>query len=287
MARATQRQQTSRKASRTKAKKKRVAQLRRWSMVLAGMTAVALVAGGGWKIYSMDIVSRTLSSVGRSCDEKVASSGFRLNQIEVKGREKTDAVMIRDAIGVAQGDSIFAASLDDIRTRLEAIGTVRRATVERRLPDRLFVMLEERMPVAVWQHQGKLRVVDADGVVLAKESPEAHRRLMVVVGADAPKHLPELFRLLTAEASLAQDVTSAVRVGGRRWDLRLKNGVKVMLPEEEPAEALNKLAQWKEEKKIMEKAISAIDFRLRERVFIRLTPEEQQKKTSGGKAQEV
>lgn len=287
MAKATQRQQTSRKASRTKAKKKRVAQLRRWGVVLAGMTAIALVAGGGWKIYSMDLVNRTLSSVGRSFSQGMASTGFRLNQIEVKGREKTEASLIRDAIGVAQGDSIFAASLDEIRARLETIGTIRRATVERRLPDRLFVMLEERAPVAVWQHKGRLQVVDADGVVLSKESPQDYRHLMVVVGEDAPKHLPELFRLLTAEASLVPDITSAVRVGGRRWDLRLKNGVKVMLPEEAPAEALSKLAQWKEEKKIMEKAISAIDFRLRERVFIRLTPEEQQKKPSGGKAQEV
>jgi cell division protein FtsQ len=286
MARATQRQQTSRKASRTKAKKKRVARARRWGMGIAAATGLALLAGGSWQIYSMDLFTRAGLAIDESINEMMASAGFRLNQIEVSGRDKTDAARIKEAIAIEQGHSIFTTSLADIRANLEKIDTVRRATVERRLPDRLYVQLEERTPVAVWQNHQTLRVVDADGVVLQKESAAEHRHLMVVVGEDAPKHLPELFRLLTEQASLVPEVTSAVRVGGRRWDLRLKNGIKVLLPEDEPAEALRKLAEWKEEKKILEKAISAIDFRLKERVFIRLTPEDGQKPSSGP-AQEV
>jgi cell division protein FtsQ len=287
MARATQRQQTSRKASRTKAKKKLAQRARRWGFSIGAGIGVLLLAGGSWQIYSLDLITRAGRAVDASVSKGMASAGFRLNQIEVKGRHKTDATRIKEAIGIAQGDSIFTSSLDDIRTNLEAIDTVRRATVERRLPDRLFIEIEERTPVAVWQNQQTLKVVDADGVVLTKEPPAEHRHLMVVVGEDAPRHLPELFRLLTAQASLAPEVTSAVRVGGRRWDLRLKNGIKVMLPEDEPADALRKLAAWKEEKKILEKAITAIDFRLKERVFIRLTPEEGQKPATAGKAQEV
>ena len=286
MARATQRQQTSRKASRTKAKKKRVARARRWGMGIAAATGLTLVIGGSWQIYSMDLFTRAGQAMDASLNGMMASAGFRLNQIEVTGRDKTDAARIKQAIAIEQGHSIFTTSLADIRASLEKIDTVRRATVERRLPDRLYVQLEERTPVAVWQNRQTLRVVDADGVVLEKESASEHRHLMVVVGEDAPKHLPELFRLLTEQASLVPEVTSAVRVGGRRWDLRLKNGIKVLLPEDEPAEALRKLAEWKEEKKILEKAISAIDFRLKERVFIRITPEDGEKPASGP-AQEV
>ncbi|MBY0354505.1 MAG: cell division protein FtsQ/DivIB [Rickettsiales bacterium] len=286
MAKATQRQRTSRQASRTKAARKRVAQARRWTMAVCMFLGMVLLVGGSWKIYSLDLVARAGMAFGESVDSLMASSGFRLNQIEVTGRDKTDVALIKNAIGMVQGHSIFSASLSDIRTQLEAISTVRHATVERRLPDRLFVQLQERVPVAVWQNNQILRVVDADGKVLEKEQPEAYKHLMVVVGVDAPKHLPELFHLLNDQHSLVADVTSAVRVGGRRWDLRLKNGVKVLLPEEDPSQALQKLAQWKQEKKIMEKAISAIDFRLKERVFIRLTPEESPKK-AGGPAQEV
>lgn len=287
MARTTQRQQTSRKASRTKAKKKRVAKARRWGMAAVVLSGALLVIGGSWKIYSLDLFTRAGEAVVNHSNDLLAGVGFRLNQIEVKGRHKTETALIKQAINVAQGGSIFATSLDEIRHNLEKVDTVRRARVERRLPDRLYVELEERMPVAVWQNRQMLRVVDADGVVLERELPAQHKHLMVVVGEDAPKHLPELFRLLTSESALVADITSAVRVGGRRWDLRLKNGVKVLLPEENPAEALRKLAEWKEQKKIMEKAISAIDFRVKERVFIRVTSPEKGKPAASGKAQEV
>lgn len=287
MAKATQRQQTSRKASRTKATRKRVAQARRWGFTCAGLVAVALVAGGGWKIYSLDLVSRAGNAWDEALNHLSASGGFRLSQVEVRGREKTDAALITQALGMKQGEGIFTVSLDDIRHHLEQIDTVRHATVERRLPDRLFIDLQERQPVAIWQNQQTLRVVDADGVVLEKEAPADYKKLMVVVGEDAPKHLPELFQMLSQQASLVDDVTSAVRVGGRRWDLRLKNGMKIMLPEEEPLIALKKLAEWKEKKKIMEKAISAIDFRLKERVFIRVTPPPSDPKPEHGSAQEV
>jgi len=127
MARATQRQQTSRKASRTKAKKKRVAQARRWGMGVAVLAGALLVVGGSWQIYSLDLFTRAGDAMRSSANDTLALAGFRLNQIEVKGREKTEPALIKQAIGMEQGSSVFTASIDDIRANLEKIGTVRRA----------------------------------------------------------------------------------------------------------------------------------------------------------------
>ena len=48
------------------------------------------------------------------------------------------------------------------RKRLEAIDWVEWATVERRLPDTLYVTLKERRAVAIWQNGSEYTLIDAN-----------------------------------------------------------------------------------------------------------------------------
>jgi len=50
-----------------------------------------------------------------------------------------------------------------LKARLEAMPWVREAEIERLLPDTIFVRLDERQPLAFWQRQGKLVLIDRDG----------------------------------------------------------------------------------------------------------------------------
>ena len=58
------------------------------------------------------------------------------------------------ALDVRPGDSLLGIDLQASRQRLEAIDWVASATVERRLPDTLYVTLSERRAVAIWQNGG-------------------------------------------------------------------------------------------------------------------------------------
>jgi cell division protein FtsQ len=68
-------------------------------------------------------------------------------------------------------------------------------------------------------------------------------------------------------------VESAVLVSGRRWNLRLKGGIEVRLPEEGMNAAWHRLAQMERETRLLKKAITAIDLRQPDRVTVGLTPE--------------
>jgi cell division protein FtsQ len=92
------------------------------------------------------------------------------------------------------------------------------------------------------------------------------------VGDDAPQEAPSFFKLLEAEPELWKRVDAAKLVSGRRWDLKLKNGVEVKLPEEELTVALRRLAVLQEEDQLMDKDIMTIDVREPERVTIRTKP---------------
>jgi cell division protein FtsQ len=60
-------------------------------------------------------------------------------------------------------------------------------------------------------------------------------------------------------------------VAERRWNLRLKNGVDVRLPETNVAPALDRLVALDREKKLLSRDIVAVDLRLPDRVSVRLS----------------
>ena len=78
--------------------------------------------------------------------------------------------------------------------------------------------------------------------------------------------------MLAAEPALQARVTAAVRVGGRRWNLRLDSGQDVLLPEINPAAAGAPLAELEREQSVLSRDLKVIDMRLPDRLTLKLNP---------------
>jgi cell division protein FtsQ len=202
-----------------------------------------------------------------------ASLGFAVADIQVEGRVMTARDAILGAVDARRGTPIFRVDPVAAKAQLEALPWVRSAAVERRLPDTLFVRLVERRPLAIWQNKGKLALIDDQGVAITSEQLGRYPGLLMVVGEDAPPHAAALIDMLQREPMLAARVTAAVRVGGRRWNLRLDNGIDVQLPEENPVEAWTQLARIERTNKLLARNIEAVDLRLPDRLVVRTVPE--------------
>jgi len=202
-----------------------------------------------------------------------AALGFVVSDVRVEGREITDRDTILDALGAERGTPILAVSPQRTKQRLEALAWVRSAIVERRLPDMLYVRLVERKPLAVWQHGGKLELIDRDGNVIPVGNLAPFARLPTVIGEDAPANAAALLDLLASQPDLAARVTAATRVGGRRWNLRLDNAIDVLLPEDNIADAWVQLARLEHQNGLLRHDIQAVDLRLPDRLVLRVAPE--------------
>jgi cell division protein FtsQ len=145
--------------------------------------------------------------------------------------------------------------------------------IERRLPDTLYVRLVEREPLALWQHGGKIELIDRTGAVIPVARLDRFAKLPMVVGEDAASHAAELLAMLASEPDLAARVTAAVRVGGRRWNLRIDNAIDVLLPADDPAVAWADLARLERSSAIIKRDVQAIDMRLPDRLVVRVAPE--------------
>jgi cell division protein FtsQ len=215
----------------------------------------------------------TLTSMRERLGSATAASGLRVTDVVIEGRANTPEPLLRAAIGVSRGDPILGFSLEDTRSRIETIPWVEHATVERRLPGTLVVSLQERRPYAIWQNQGKFVLVDRAGQVVGNQDVAAFHHLPLIVGLGAPAAAAGLLDALRDRPALAEKVSACVRVGERRWNLRMTNGTDIMLPEGHEVVALDRLMQLQQEHAVLDRPLAAIDMRLPDRLVFRPRPE--------------
>ncbi len=145
------------------------------------------------------------------------------------------------------------------------------ATVLKLYPDRLQIGITERQAFALWQKNGQLSVIAEDGTVLEPYVARRFTGLPLVVGAGAQERAKELLTLIGHYPEVSTSMAAAVLVAQRRWNLRLKNGIDVRLPETDIENALATLVDLDHEKKLLSRDITAIDLRLPDRVTVRLS----------------
>ena len=236
----------------------------------------ALLAGGvygGFQLSRSPFGQSALQYTGDRMLDGSARLGLVVADIKVEGRETTDRETILTALGAGPGTPILAMSPKGAKEKLEALPWVRSAVVERRLPDTLYVRLVERKPLAVWQHSGKLELIDREGAVIPVTRLDRFAKLPMVVGQSAASHAAELLDMLATEPDLASRVSAAIRVGDRRWNLRIDNAIDVLLPADAAAAAWTQLARLERSSAILKRDVQTVDVRLPDRLVLRVNPE--------------
>lgn len=198
-----------------------------------------------------------------------AAANLHVQRVVIEGRSNTPEPLLQAALGVRPGDPILGFSLEAARSRVESLSWVEHATIERRLPGTLVVNLVERRPFAIWQNQGKFVLIGRDGQVVANEEVASFADLPLVVGAGAPQGAAMLLDALAAQPALKARVMAAVRVGERRWNLRMKNGADILLPESAEPAALAKLMELQSTQALLDRPLTVVDMRLPDRLTVR------------------
>jgi len=232
--------------------------------------------GGTYGTVQLSYSPLGQSLLQRATDKIVQETGLlglTVSDISVEGRETTDRETILAALDAGPGTPILAVSPTRAKDQLEALPWVRTAVIERRLPGTIYVRLVERKPLALWQHGGKIELIDREGDVIPVVQLGQFASLPMVVGEGAPRHAAELLHLLASEPELAARVTAAIRVGNRRWNLRIDNAIDVLLPGDEAANAWSQLARLERSSAILKRDLQSIDIRLPDRLVLRVSPE--------------
>src|SRR5689334_25235473 len=125
----------------------------------------------------------------------------------------------------------------------------------------------ERMAFSLWQRDGRLSVIADDGAVLERYVSRRFLLLRLVVGKGAESRARDFLALLARYPQVRDATRAAVFVGERRWNLRLKDGLDVRLPEYDVDGALAELSRLDKDDHLFSRDIVAVDMRLPDRLI--------------------
>lgn len=186
----------------------------------------------------------------------VSNEHFTIREIEAVSTGQLTPAHIKEYSGIVEGANIFALDLKAVRERLEVVPTIRAVSIQRVLPSRMVLRVDERMPLArvAQGDSGFFFAVDRDSHILGLAGSKL-RNLPVIRGFSDRGIAPgsvirdagatdalQLIGLLDASPAGEIVQVSSIDVSKPDYlDVALGNGVKVLMPRHTSRAKLNDL----------------------------------------------
>jgi cell division protein FtsQ len=234
-------------------------------------TVLLLLGSAGFGVVKGGHLEQFTSALSDSRNAIANSAGFRITTVAINGRKQLTQDEVLAIGGVNGRSSLLFLDAATVRDKLKAHPWIADATILKLYPGRLQIDIAERSAFALWQQDGRLSVIADDGAVLEPYMSRRFISLPLVVGKGAETHARDFLALLARYPQVRAATQAAVFVGERRWNLRLKDGLDIRLPENDAGNALASLSKFDKEDRLFSRDIVAIDMRLPDRLTVQLS----------------
>jgi cell division protein FtsQ len=250
-----------------------IAAIERYLPNRAGIAATVLILLGsaGFGVVKGGHVEELTAALSDARNALANSAGFRITTVAINGRKQLTQDEVLAIGGVNGRSSLLFLDAETVRDKLKANPWIGDATVLKLYPGRLQIDIVERSAFAVWQLDGRLAVIADDGAVLEPYVTRRFATLPLVVGKGAETRARDFLALLDRYPQVRAVTKAAIFVGQRRWNLRLKDGLDIRLPENDVGNALAELSKLDQEDKLFSRDIVAVDMRLSDRLVVQLS----------------
>ena len=241
----------------------------------AAVAATGLVQNGSY--------ADLRAAYGDPRDLAARAVGLGVEKVTIAGIAGLSEIDVLTTGGITPTSSLPFIGAAELRDRLQSAPLVESADVRKLYPNELAITLVERVPFALWQKDGEIFLVSADGTVIDRLRDRRFTDLPLVVGDEANVQAGDYAALLAASGALRPKIRAGMLVSGRRWTLKMENGIDVRLPEEGAAAAVGRLSRLDREGGLLDKDVLAIDLRMPDRIVVRLTEEAVAARTEANK----
>src|SRR4051812_10991413 len=235
------------------------------------LTLATLLASATLGVVKGGHVDAVLTELADSRNALANSAGFRITSVAINGRKQLSQEEVLGMGGVNGRSSLLFLDAATVRDKLKGNPWIAEATILKLYPGQLQIDIVERTAFALWQQDGRLSVISEDGAVLEPYVSRRFAALPLVVGKGADVKARDFLALLDRYPQVRIVTKAAILVGERRWNLRLKDGLDIRLPENDVGNALAMLSKLDKEDRLFSRDIVAVDMRLPDRLTVQLS----------------
>jgi cell division protein FtsQ len=235
------------------------------------LTVLMLLGSAGFGIVKGGHLDEMTAALSDARNALANSAGFRITTVAINGRKQLSQDEVLAIGGVNGRSSLLFLDAATVRDRLKANSWIADATILKLYPGQLQIDIVERSAFALWQQDGRLSVIADDGAVLEPYVSRRFVSLPLVVGKGADVRARDFLALLDRYPQVRSATKAAIFVGERRWNLRLKDGLDIRLPENDVGNALATLSKLDKEERLFSRDIVAVDMRLPDRFVVQLS----------------
>ncbi|MBH21115.1 MAG: hypothetical protein CML98_05010 [Rhodobiaceae bacterium] len=193
---------------------------------------------------------------------------LNIQEVKIEGTKNTDGSDIVSALNLSKDTPLVKFNLQDANNRISRLDWVKDVEIKKLYPSTLKIKIYEYEPIAIWIYDGSKFVIDQDGQIIKGLDPNKFKNLKFVAGYNALDYIPSIIKSLGEYPGFDDRVKSILRVGDRRWTVRLFNGLEIYFPETGMSKAIEILQNLDNETQLLSRYIDVIDMRLPNRMDI-------------------
>jgi len=233
----------------------------------------AAVALGGITIYFADLDRRDMAKgvVIDAYRSVIERPEFMVKVMAINGASAALDADIREILPVDFPMSQFDIELDVLHGALMELDAVKQASVQIRTGGVLQIDVMERQPALIWRMGENLDILDATGAFIrAAVARTDYPHLPLIAGEGANMQTAKALELFAAVDPIADRVRGLVYVGERRWDVVLTQDQRILLPEQNPVQALERVLVLNQAQDLLDRDLRVVDLRLPNRPTLRV-----------------
>jgi cell division protein FtsQ len=227
------------------------------------------------------LLAGAAAAVAAAVQWLLTSPRFAVAVVEVQGTSRLSPAEVREAAAISPGENLFRLNSEEVVARLRQLGPVKRAEVIRSFPNRVTVVVEERVPFTLAQ-AGRLYWLDEDGVSLGPEPRAVTPRLPVITGIrpeetrsggaaaeDARAAVSLIRSMLRTGSSLTREISEIDMSGADGPILYTVDGVEVRLGTADWEDRLGRLEGVLAQIRSLGEPVEYVDLRFRGQVVFK------------------
>lgn len=216
-----------------------------------------------------EALTTTAQEMRRAVEERPE---FMVKLMVIEGATPVVGDAIRQLLPIDFPVSSFDLDLEEMQSEVAALDVIERVDLRVRPGGVLEVKVRERQPVVLWRTAASLEMLDRTGHRVATISSRAGRAdLPLLAGAGASDRVPEAMAILRAASPLRDTLRGLVRMGERRWDVVLEGDQRILLPEDNPIQALEQVLALDQAQELLARDLTVIDMRNPARPTLRMS----------------